>query len=223
MTGLTLVDKGPVIAEQRNRLWSSTDEFYQSSATDIPTPTNHISLGDIQSGVQAILEESLPPLVPAGYRSPSPASSRSSLPRPAAFARTAPRGNALIRKATSIIEAVEAEARVTAATLNFNGDHRPSDDILRNLLDTATAAVDSGGKSLALVKNQAQVVVDLKRKVLEDLRLIDSRISQLGALLPPTFTERQPLVVETGKNHFLLLFQCLNYHFKRPYIRKSSC
>jgi hypothetical protein len=206
MTGLTLTDGGPVIPQQHSKLWSSSDEFHQSSAARIPTSMNRIPISDIQSGVQAILEDSLPPLVPPRSLPPSPAPFRSNLPRPAAFARPVPKEKASIRKATSIVESVAAEARAIAATLNFSDSHRPSDDLLRGLLDTAAIAVDSGGKSLALVRNQAKAVTDLKDRILGTLRSIDSRISQLGALLPLLPTERIPVVVETST-------PMLSYHF----------
>lgn len=173
---------------------------------------NHIPIIDIQNGVQAILEEPLPPLVPLRSSPPRPPS-RSNLPRPVTFARPTPKGKSSIRKATSIIKAVEVEAHAIAATLDFEGNDNPPEDILRSLLETAATAVKSGGESLAKVRNQAKAVVDHKNRVLEALRSIDSRISQLGVLLLPVFTERKPIVVETSKFYSFCYFDIgLSFH-----------
>ncbi|KAF9455202.1 hypothetical protein BDZ94DRAFT_1316519, partial [Collybia nuda] len=155
LTGMTLTDDGRDTIKQYSKLWSSPNELN----TNVPPIMNKISFGDVQMGVHAIVEASLPPLVPPRPHSPSPSLSRSQLPRSAAFARPLPNVKSTIRKAMSIIEAVEADARITAATLHFQ-DHLPSDDILRKALDAATLNVESGGKSLALIRNQAQIVVE---------------------------------------------------------------
>lgn len=207
LLGLTFTDEGPVVHDQHSKLWSSSNEFHQASSAEITTSVNRVPISDIQSGVQAILEEEhLPPLVPSRPRTRSPVPSRSNLPRSAAFARPFPKGKASVRKATSIVQSVEADARGIATTLNFSDDCRPSDNVLRRLLDTAASAIDSGGKSLALVRNQDKAVTEIKDKVLVSLRTIDSRISQLGALLPPIHLERTPIVVETSESCTILSF-----------------
>lgn len=169
---------------------------------------NDIPISEVQMGVQAIIDEPLPPLVPSSSPRPSAIPSRSNLPRPAALIHPAPKGKASVRKAMNIIKVVETEARAIAATLDFEDGHHPTDDTLRTLLDTAAKAVDSGGKSLGLVRNQAKAVVDFKNEILLVLRSIDARISQLGALLLPASTERIPIVVETSK-FCGILFLCI--------------
>jgi hypothetical protein len=162
MTGLTLTDGGHNIHKQQSKLWASSNEIHQASSADIVTVINRISISNVQAGAQAIIEEHLPPLVPSRSRVLSPTPSRSNLPRPAAFACPAPKGKASVRKAMSIIELVEAEARTVVTSLTFEDSHCPSDDVLQKLLDAAAIAVDSGGKSLSLVRNQAKDVVNLK-------------------------------------------------------------
>lgn len=169
---------------------------------------NDIPISEVQMGVQAILDDPLPPLVPSRSPRPSIIPSRSNLPRPAALIHRAPKGKASVRKAMNIIKVVEAEARAIAATLDFEDGRNLMDDTLRTLLDTAAKAVDSGGKSLGLVRNQAKAVVDFKNEVLLVLRSIDARISQLGALLLPASNERTPIMVETSK-FYGILFLCI--------------
>lgn len=97
-----------------------------------------------------------------------------------------------------MIKTVETEAQLIGKTLDFNVERLPPHETLRSLLENAALGVENAGRSLASVRNQTQVVLNHKNKVLQVLRTIDSRISQLGSLLPPNLMEQTPVIVETG-------------------------
>ncbi|RDB18859.1 hypothetical protein Hypma_014527 [Hypsizygus marmoreus] len=191
MTALTLTDDGPLITKQHSKLWSSSSEFHQSFGQNIPVTMGGVPMNDVQSSIQAILSESVH-ITPPPPR-PSPA-----VPCSATFTRPGASANAWARKAEGVITAVEVEARTIGETLIFDEDKRPSNDMLRMLLANAAKFVDSAGKSLASVKNQTPAVLDHKKKVIAMLRSIDSRISQLGAIVPPPLPEEMPVFIEAG-------------------------
>lgn len=155
---------------------------------------NDIPMSDVQRSVQAILEETTYTTSPQ-LETPNLNLSH----HPTAFTPPPPPLNAWAKKAEGVIEAVEVEARAIGDSLSSIDDTFPSGDALRSLLKTATHRIDSAGKSLASVKNQTLAVLEHKAKVLAILRSIDSRMSQLGALLPPPTPEETPVIVQAGK------------------------
>jgi hypothetical protein len=177
------------------------------------TEINKIPLGEIEHSVYAILDHA-PPAIPPPPPAPSATRpwQRSSLPRPAAFTpRSKPIG-ARVRKAQDIITTIEKETLKVKATLALPDDFDRTNVVqvaqIRVLLDAAAAHVDSAGRSLKLVTNQQQEVLDYKEKVLVSLKAIDTRISFLGSALPPLPPETKPVFFDASKS----LLDNVTYH-----------
>ncbi|KAG6863435.1 hypothetical protein C0991_005819, partial [Blastosporella zonata] len=178
---VSLMDDTSQIKRGSGGLWSSSREIYET-VEEVHIPTTDLSVADIQRGINAIVIDQ------------SQSISRVNA-HPAALGPPKSRKGAWAMKAERIIEAVEADSQATSKTLDF-GINFPSIEQLRALLDDATVKVQTGGNSLSLVKNLTPSVLEHKKKVLEMLRTIDNRISQLGALLPPQTTHQGPVLVE---------------------------
>ena len=103
-----------------------------------------------------------------------------------------------------IIALVERDICEASQTLLFPDPPAIDDSILQRLLDDAAKVVSSAGRSLAAVKHKDELVQKRKRDVSALLRNLDSRVSQLGVLLPPCRPETTPVLVDAGKMFSLL-------------------
>ncbi|KAG6864184.1 hypothetical protein C0991_011759, partial [Blastosporella zonata] len=110
----------------------------------------------------------------------------------------APPRNAWSRKASNIIASVEHDVRRTAEMLSFSNDAIPNHATLQLLLNDAVKVIESAGKSLAAVKHSDDAVQKYKAEVIQMLRNLDSRITQLGSLLPPQPVNKAPVVVDAA-------------------------
>jgi hypothetical protein len=184
------------------------------------TEMNKIPLSEIENSVHAILNHVPPVLEPSVSVPPPPPPApsairpwqRSSLPRPAAFTpRSKPIG-ASVRKALDIITTIEKESLKVEATLASPDDFDCTNVVqvaqIRVLLDAAAAHVDSAGRSLKLVTNQQQEVLDYKEKVLVSLKAIDARISFLGSSLPLLPPDPKPVFFDASE----FLLDNVTYH-----------
>lgn len=125
------------------------------------------------------------------------------------------------RKAENIIAMVECEVQQVNETLSFLDDATPEFTALELLLDDAVKVVKSAGQSLASVKLCDKGVQQHKSKVIDMLRCLDARISQLRGLLPPRHPETTPVFVDASQS---FQFNCLlmSSHFAlRSYSRQS--
>jgi hypothetical protein len=107
--------------------------------------------------------------------------------------------NAWARKALNIIVAVERKVHQVVEILP--SPHRCTLDnaTLQRLLDKAVEVIESAGRSLAAVKHKDDVVQKRKAEVMVVLRDLDSRVSQLGGLIPPRRPDTTPILVDAGE------------------------
>ncbi|KAG6904437.1 hypothetical protein DXG01_009972, partial [Tephrocybe rancida] len=165
------------------KLKQSLDSMGQLGMTDAPPPREHPA------------EQRPPPSTPPPQHIPlsCPATLNTILnnatpPCPAPLSRPA-------RKATDVIMKIEHDARDSAAMLDFDDSNRPSDDALRLLLDSVCRRIDSHQQSLERILNQTESVVIHKQRVIELLCNIQSKITQLGALIPPAPPAKEPVMI----------------------------
>jgi hypothetical protein len=151
-----------------------------------------VSLTDAQSSLQAIVNEAhrnhLSSQSPPNTSTLSIPSGCSSRPR-----------KAQIRKAQRIIAVVEGNIRTTAETLSFKDGHIPGPFELQPLLRSASNVVESSGRSLSSTQSSDPEVTLHKEKVTKLLRSLDSRIRELGSLLPTGHSDSAPVLIKSGK------------------------
>ncbi|KAG6905300.1 hypothetical protein DXG01_003586 [Tephrocybe rancida] len=90
---------------------------------------------------------------------------------------------------------IEHNAHDSAAMLDFDDSNHPSDDALRLLLDSVCRRIDLHQQSLKHILNQTESVVIHKQWVIELLHNIQSKITQLGALIPPAPPAKEPVMI----------------------------
>jgi hypothetical protein len=209
MTALTLTDGGAAFQGQPNRLWFSRSEAQQNHTRHVSPQMNNVSISRIEQGVREVLNvaTSTPPTVtPANPALPATSMSPSK------------HTGALFMKAMKIIAEVERQTRDTDLILtvhhNFDCYNVGQVSQLRSVLEKAASQVDSGVKSLELIRRQEPEVMKRKDQVLAILRETDARVSLLGALLP---VEKKPVFYDTCKSvlslpiYLSFLIDCLAY------------
>ena len=98
----------------------------------------------------------------------------------------------------NIVAFVEQEVREASEALPLTR-HMLDDTALQLLLDGAVKVIDSAGKSLTAVQNKDEAVQQRKKEVMILLKNLDSRVSQLGSLLPPRQPDTSPIMVDAGE------------------------
>lgn len=106
--------------------------------------------------------------------------------------------NAWSRKALNIISMVERDIHQASEPLSFLDGYAPHLPTLQMHLDNAVKVIESSGRSLAAIKHKSDVVQQRKTQVMAILRNLDSRVSQVGGLLPPRCPDTAPILVDAG-------------------------
>ena len=124
--------------------------------------------------------------------------SRTSMPASAAASQPS---NAWARKDLNIIVAVERKVHRAIEILPSPHSSQCTLDnaTLQQLLDNAVEVIESAGRSLAAVKHNDNVVQKRKAEVMVVLRDLDSRVGQLGGLIPPRRPDTTPILVDAGE------------------------
>jgi hypothetical protein len=97
---------------------------------------------------------------------------------------------------------VEHDVCQASEPLSFVDGYAPDHPTLQQHLDNAVKVIESAGRSLAAIKLKHDIVQQRKAQVIALLQNLDSRVSQVGGLLPPRcpdITQVGPVPVDAGE------------------------
>ncbi|KAG6905183.1 hypothetical protein DXG01_004378, partial [Tephrocybe rancida] len=223
LAALTLTDNGPDVHSQQNKLWASSGEVHGFAAEKLSTDMHALRIADAYESFHAVVEKSLlhtatdkpkPSTKPTDVNAAIPRTAGPSLPRlpetpfmtsspaspqtPGASLHSIKPTPALARKHLEIAQSLHLVATQALKSLEFPEGAHPAVDDLRSLLENNTKDIGEASISLKRVTNNSPDVVELKTKVLQLLRQVESRISLLGSALPPVPEPTIPVFYNTA-------------------------